>query len=147
LNLRSRQDELLGMNRVYGQRPSPAGYFGQWFDSSASMQAWAPAHDISERKDAYLVTVELPGVKAAAAGAAVSDGARRRAGHGGHTTPGGVTPMARTRKTSPTAPAPVAAGDAVIPARLWLTAIAGAAVLLLAYHLVTGRSSGRFAHR
>ena len=29
----------------------------------------------------------------------------------------------------------------------WLTAIAGAAVLLLAYHLVTGRSSGRFAHR
>jgi uncharacterized membrane protein YeaQ/YmgE (transglycosylase-associated protein family) len=31
----------------------------------------------------------------------------------------------------------------------WLTAIAGAAVLLLAYHLVSGRSrrSGRFAHR
>jgi uncharacterized membrane protein YeaQ/YmgE (transglycosylase-associated protein family) len=34
----------------------------------------------------------------------------------------------------------------------WLTAIAGAAVLLLAYHLVTGRSSGRsgigrWAHR
>jgi HSP20 family protein len=25
--------------------------------------AWAPALDISERKDAYLVTVELPGVK------------------------------------------------------------------------------------
>jgi uncharacterized membrane protein YeaQ/YmgE (transglycosylase-associated protein family) len=31
----------------------------------------------------------------------------------------------------------------------WLTAIAGAAVLLLVYHLVSGRSSGsrRFAHR
>jgi uncharacterized membrane protein YeaQ/YmgE (transglycosylase-associated protein family) len=34
----------------------------------------------------------------------------------------------------------------------WLTAIAGAAILLLAYHLATGRSgrtwrSGRFAHR
>ena len=32
----------------------------------------------------------------------------------------------------------------------WLTAIAGAAVLLLAYHLVSGRSSSRrglFAHR
>jgi uncharacterized membrane protein YeaQ/YmgE (transglycosylase-associated protein family) len=34
----------------------------------------------------------------------------------------------------------------------WLTAIAGAAVLLLAYHLISGRSghssrSGRFAHR
>ncbi len=28
----------------------------------------------------------------------------------------------------------------------WLTAIAGAAVLLLAYHLISGRS-GRFAHR
>lgn len=28
----------------------------------------------------------------------------------------------------------------------WLTAIAGAVVLLLIYHLVTGRS-GRFAHR
>jgi uncharacterized membrane protein YeaQ/YmgE (transglycosylase-associated protein family) len=32
----------------------------------------------------------------------------------------------------------------------WLTAIAGAAVLLLAYHLISGQSSsrrGRFAHR
>jgi uncharacterized membrane protein YeaQ/YmgE (transglycosylase-associated protein family) len=29
----------------------------------------------------------------------------------------------------------------------WLTAIAGAAVLLLAYHAVIGRSSHRMAHR
>ena len=29
----------------------------------ASTRAWAPALDISEGKDAYLVTVELPGVK------------------------------------------------------------------------------------
>jgi uncharacterized membrane protein YeaQ/YmgE (transglycosylase-associated protein family) len=31
----------------------------------------------------------------------------------------------------------------------WLTAIAGAAVLLLVFHLISGRSSGsrRFAHR
>jgi uncharacterized membrane protein YeaQ/YmgE (transglycosylase-associated protein family) len=29
----------------------------------------------------------------------------------------------------------------------WLTAIAGAAVLLLAYHLLTGRSSGRKSQR
>jgi hypothetical protein len=29
----------------------------------------------------------------------------------------------------------------------WLTAIAGAAVLLLASHLVTGRASGRMAPR
>src|SRR4029453_10637025 len=32
--------------------------------SSATATAWAPALDISERKDAYLVTVELPGVEA-----------------------------------------------------------------------------------
>ena len=63
-DLRSAQDELLRMNRAHGQRLSPAGYFGQWFDPSASTQAWAPALDISERKDAYLVTVELPGVTA-----------------------------------------------------------------------------------
>ena len=30
---------------------------------SATTTAWAPALDISERKDAYLVTVELPGLK------------------------------------------------------------------------------------
>src|SRR6201987_880652 len=59
---RGAQDEPLRMNRVYGQRLSPAGYAGQWFDPSASTQAWAPALDITERKDAYLVTVELPGV-------------------------------------------------------------------------------------
>jgi uncharacterized membrane protein YeaQ/YmgE (transglycosylase-associated protein family) len=29
----------------------------------------------------------------------------------------------------------------------WLTAIAGAAVLLLAYHLATGRTGRRMAHR
>ena len=63
-DLRSAQDDLLRMNRAYGQRLSPASYFGQWFDPSASTQAWAPALDISERKDAYLVTVELPGVTA-----------------------------------------------------------------------------------
>jgi HSP20 family protein len=63
-DLRGAQDELLRMNRAYGQRLSPAGYFGQWFDPSASTQAWAPALDISEREDAYLVTVELPGVTA-----------------------------------------------------------------------------------
>jgi HSP20 family protein len=31
---------------------------------SGTATAWAPALDISERKDAYLVTVELPGVEA-----------------------------------------------------------------------------------
>ena len=37
------------------------GLHGQW--QGASTPAWAPALDITERKDAYLVTVELPGVK------------------------------------------------------------------------------------
>jgi HSP20 family protein len=32
--------------------------------ATATATAWAPALDISERKDAYLVTVELPGVDA-----------------------------------------------------------------------------------
>jgi HSP20 family protein len=62
-DLRSVPDELLRMNRINSQRLSPAGYLGQRFDPSASTQAWAPALDISERKDAYLITVELPGVK------------------------------------------------------------------------------------
>jgi HSP20 family protein len=63
-DLHSGQGELLRMNRVHGQRFNPAGYFGQWFESSANMQTWAPVLDVSEREDAYLVTVELPGVKA-----------------------------------------------------------------------------------
>jgi HSP20 family protein len=63
-DLRSAQDELMRMNRVPSQWLSPAAYFGQRFDPSASTQPWAPALDISERKDAYLVTVELPGVTA-----------------------------------------------------------------------------------
>jgi HSP20 family protein len=40
------------------------GLHGQWQSATgASTPAWAPALDISERTDAYLVTVELPGVK------------------------------------------------------------------------------------
>ena len=40
------------------------GLHGQWQNATgASTPAWAPALDIAERKDAYLVTVELPGVK------------------------------------------------------------------------------------
>lgn len=62
-DLRSAQDELnqSQMNSLlahalglHGQRQGTA--FG---DSSPG---WAPALDISERKDAYVVTVELPGV-------------------------------------------------------------------------------------
>ena len=62
-DLRSAQDELQ-MSRMYGRLlpPGQFGQFGQRLEARPSTQAWAPAVDITERKDAYLVTVELPGV-------------------------------------------------------------------------------------
>jgi HSP20 family protein len=54
-DLRAAQDEMLRAASGRGLRP------GQQFTSATPM-AWAPAVDISERKDAYLVAVELPGV-------------------------------------------------------------------------------------
>jgi HSP20 family protein len=63
-DLRSAQDELLQMNRMYGRRLLPPGQFGQFgerLETRPGTQAWAPAVDISERPDAYLVTAELPG--------------------------------------------------------------------------------------
>ena len=65
-DLHAAQDEMLRATRGHGWRP------GQQFTSGATPTtpttpttpaAWAPAVDISERKDAYLVAVELPGVK------------------------------------------------------------------------------------
>jgi HSP20 family protein len=53
------QDELLRLNRLRAQE---LGQFGQYYGGGPAKAAWAPAVDISERKDAYLVTVELPGV-------------------------------------------------------------------------------------
>jgi len=58
-DLRAAQDELVRMNRARALRP---GQLGQQYDGGTSAPAWAPAVDISERKDAYLVAVELPGV-------------------------------------------------------------------------------------
>jgi len=58
-DLRDAQDELLRMNRIRAQRLTQ---LGQRYYNGASAPAWAPAVDISERKDAYLVAVELPGV-------------------------------------------------------------------------------------
>jgi HSP20 family protein len=61
-DLRNAQDDLLRMSRMPRQRltqlePRPStGY---------AAQAWAPAVDITERKDTYLVTAELPGVSPA----------------------------------------------------------------------------------
>ncbi len=58
-DLRTAQDELMRMNRL---RAGRLGQLGQQYDAGMSAQAWAPAVDITERKDAYLVAVELPGV-------------------------------------------------------------------------------------
>jgi HSP20 family protein len=59
-DLRSAQDEMAQMSpmlaHALGLQGQPQG--------SGTGTAWAPALDISERKDAYLVTVELPGVEA-----------------------------------------------------------------------------------
>jgi HSP20 family molecular chaperone IbpA len=56
-DLRDAQDELLRMNRMRAQRMAQ---LGQRYNGGASSPAWAPAVDISERKDAYVVAVELP---------------------------------------------------------------------------------------
>src|SRR6266508_4018280 len=59
-DLRAAQDQLDYLNRMFGQA---RGQELQMPGSGAtSTPAWAPAVDISERKDAYVVTVELPGV-------------------------------------------------------------------------------------
>jgi HSP20 family protein len=59
-DLRSAQEEQAQtqLDRLFAHA---LGLHGQW--QGASTPAWAPALDIAERKDAYLVTVELPGVK------------------------------------------------------------------------------------
>ena len=57
-DLLNAQDEQLRMNRLRTHR------FGQHAQYPAmSGQAWAPAVDITERKDSYMVAVDLPGVR------------------------------------------------------------------------------------
>ena len=61
-DLRPAQDELAQMNnraQAFGQDDRQQGGSGR-----ATTMAWAPALDISEQKDAYLVRVDLPGVEA-----------------------------------------------------------------------------------
>jgi HSP20 family protein len=53
------QDEMNQITRLFAQALSQ-----RQAAAASSTPAWAPAFDISERKDAYLVTVELPGVEA-----------------------------------------------------------------------------------
>jgi len=60
-DLRSAQDEVNQMSPVLARALGLYGQRQATVDSST--QVWAPALDISERKDAYLVAVELPGVK------------------------------------------------------------------------------------
>ncbi|HXS66136.1 MAG TPA: Hsp20/alpha crystallin family protein [Streptosporangiaceae bacterium] len=69
-DLRNAQDELLRMTRMPGQwlaQPGsqPGGY---------ASQAWGPAVDITERKDNYVVTAEVPGVEAADLEVTFADG-------------------------------------------------------------------------
>jgi HSP20 family protein len=60
--LRGAQDEMLQLNRMLGQWRLPSGQSGQRVETRPGTQAWAPAVDISERLDGYMVTVEMPGV-------------------------------------------------------------------------------------
>jgi HSP20 family protein len=62
-DLRSAQDEIAQMNGMLAQALGQ-GDRQQGGSGRATTMAWAPALDISERKDAYLVTIELPGVEA-----------------------------------------------------------------------------------
>jgi HSP20 family protein len=62
-DLRSTQEERAQdqMDRLFAHA---LGLHGQWQSATgASTPAWVPALDIAERTDAYLVIVELPGVK------------------------------------------------------------------------------------
>jgi HSP20 family protein len=61
-DLRSAQDEMLRAGSPYSQRLAPLSQFVRQF-GGPDTQAWAPPVDITERKDAYLVAVELPGVR------------------------------------------------------------------------------------
>ena len=60
-DLRSAQDEMTQMSPMLAHA---LGLHTQQGNDRARTTAWAPALDISERKDAYLVTVELPGLMA-----------------------------------------------------------------------------------
>jgi HSP20 family protein len=62
-DLRGAQEERarIQMDSLFAQA---LGLHGQWQGATgASTPAWVPALDIAERSDAYLVTVELPGIK------------------------------------------------------------------------------------
>jgi HSP20 family protein len=61
-DLRSAQDELMRMSRMPGQW---LAQLGPQAGHGYAPQAWAPAVDITERKDTYMVSAEVPGVSPA----------------------------------------------------------------------------------
>ena len=65
-DLRSAQEEMAQMSPMTQMSPMLAHALGLHAQPQGNDRAtaWAPALDISERKDANLVTVELPGVEA-----------------------------------------------------------------------------------
>jgi HSP20 family protein len=63
-DLRNAQDEMTQSALINRMLAHSLGHGGQQQGAAASAtHAWAPALDISERKDAYLVAAELPGVE------------------------------------------------------------------------------------
>jgi HSP20 family protein len=62
-DLRTAQAQMDPMSPMSPMLAHALGLHAQQGSGRATTTAWAPALDISERKDAYLVTVELPGVE------------------------------------------------------------------------------------
>jgi len=58
-DIRNAQDDLLRLSGLRAQRLSQ---LGQHYDTGTTRTTWMPTVDISERKDAYQVMVDLPGV-------------------------------------------------------------------------------------
>jgi HSP20 family protein len=77
-DVRAVQGELLRLGRARDRRIGRQ--YGQQHDAAADTTAWAPALDILERADAYLVTVEIPGVPADDLNISLADGVLTVAG-------------------------------------------------------------------
>jgi HSP20 family protein len=81
-DVRAAQEELLrlsrGRDRRFGEQSGLQ--YRQQYDGGAGTTAWAPPVDISEREDAYLVTVEIPGVPAGDLDISLADGVLTVAG-------------------------------------------------------------------
>jgi HSP20 family protein len=67
-DLRTAQDELLWLNGRGNWRA------GQQRNGVTGTAAWAPAVDITERRDAYLIAAEIPGVSAEDIQITIEDG-------------------------------------------------------------------------